>query len=193
MQDAGITCVAVGPGAAASAGLAAACEPFVTSVILGADVVPRLSYRTVDAFLDELAKKSPALNLAATLRKGVADTFAPLAAARGGGGRRQGGPGGGVELAEVAAGGFEEGVLGGERGAEAAALARDAVARDGAAGGSSASAGDMRAGGGGGGGGGAAARAAVEDEGYVALHPQDSDNDANEVRALDDALVSLIC
>jgi hypothetical protein len=70
--------MAIGPAATASTELAEACESFVTSVVLGADIVPRLSYYTVEALLDELAKKSPALNIAANIRKSFAQTLAPL-------------------------------------------------------------------------------------------------------------------
>lgn len=70
--------MSVGPAATSSAELAEACEEFVTSVVLGSDIVPRLSYYTVDALLDELSKKSPALSFAANIRRSFIETIAPL-------------------------------------------------------------------------------------------------------------------
>lgn len=71
----------VGTGSSMCAPLADACSGFVSSLVLGSDAVPRLSHHTVENLLDELIRKSPALNFAETVRSSVASTFAPRSAA----------------------------------------------------------------------------------------------------------------
>eukprot|EP00892_Ulva_mutabilis_P008900 jgi/Ulvmu1/6382/UM003_0010.1 len=79
LQENGITCMTVGTGSSMCAPLADACSGFVSSLVLGSDAVPRLSHHTVENLLDELIRKSPALNFAETVRTSVASTLAPLA------------------------------------------------------------------------------------------------------------------
>ena len=67
-----VRAVALGPAAVFSAPLARAVAPFVTSVVLGADVVPRLSYASVEEALLELAAASPARQAAAGVGRAVA-------------------------------------------------------------------------------------------------------------------------
>ena len=62
-----ISAVCVGPAAVFSPPLAAAVDPFVTSIVLGADVVPRLSMASVEEALLELAAASPTATAAAGL------------------------------------------------------------------------------------------------------------------------------
>ena len=81
MQENGITCMTIGTGSSMSLELAAACKDYVTSLVLANDVVPRLSYHTVEYLLDELIRKSPALNFAESVRTSVALTFAPFTTA----------------------------------------------------------------------------------------------------------------
>lgn len=71
----------IGTGSSMSLELAAACKDYVTSLVLANDVVPRLSYHTVEHLLDELIRKSPALNFAESVRTSVALTFAPFTTA----------------------------------------------------------------------------------------------------------------
>ncbi|KAK9788836.1 hypothetical protein WJX73_008421 [Symbiochloris irregularis] len=73
-----VHCVGIGPAPAVCGPLAAACSEFVTSVVLGADVVPRLSYASVEgAFLD-LVNSSPVRNAAASIGRKVTNTFQGL-------------------------------------------------------------------------------------------------------------------
>ena len=81
MQTNGITCMTIGTGSSMCSELAAACSDYVTSIVLSNDVVPRLSYHTVEHLLDELIRKSPALNFAESVRNSVALTFAPFTTA----------------------------------------------------------------------------------------------------------------
>ena len=69
-----ISAIAVGPAAVLSAPLAARVAPFVTSVVLGADAVPRLSYASVEACLLELAAASPVRMAAAELARAARST-----------------------------------------------------------------------------------------------------------------------
>lgn len=81
VQANGITCMSIGTGSSMCAELAEACKGYVTSLVLSNDVVPRLSYHTVEYLLDELIRKSPALNFAESVRSSVALTFAPFTTA----------------------------------------------------------------------------------------------------------------
>lgn len=81
VQANGITCMTIGTGSSMCARLSAACKDYVTSLVLSNDVVPRLSYHTVEYLLDELIRKSPALNFAESVRSSVALTFAPFTTA----------------------------------------------------------------------------------------------------------------
>lgn len=110
MQENGISCMTVGTGSSMCAPLADACAGFVSSLILGSDAVPRLSHHTVENLLDELIRKSPALNFAESVRSSVASTFAPLAPASKANAKPGGGTGGegaamdSVQLAELQTG-----------------------------------------------------------------------------------------
>jgi len=69
-----VSAIAVGPAAVLFAPLAARVAPFVTSVVLGADAVPRLSYASVEACLLELAAASPVRMAAAELARAARST-----------------------------------------------------------------------------------------------------------------------
>mmetsp|Transcript_1514 Transcript_1514/g.4497 ORF Transcript_1514/g.4497 Transcript_1514/m.4497 type:complete len:838 (-) Transcript_1514:371-2884(-) len=66
-----LDCVAIGPAAVMTAPLAEAARPFVTSLVLRSDFVPRLTYAGVEGLLLELAEASPVRRAA----KGVGQTF----------------------------------------------------------------------------------------------------------------------
>ncbi|PSC76092.1 Sn1-specific diacylglycerol lipase beta [Micractinium conductrix] len=87
LQEAGLPqglgplrCITLGTAAVMSAPLAEACNELVTSVVLGSDVVPHLSYASVEAVLLEASQASPVRRtmeewgskLAGALNKGVA-------------------------------------------------------------------------------------------------------------------------
>lgn len=53
-----VRCLTLGPAAVVSEPLAEACRETVTSVILASDVVPKLSYASVEALIMELSEAS---------------------------------------------------------------------------------------------------------------------------------------
>jgi hypothetical protein len=53
-----VRCITIGTAAVMSLPLAEACRELVTSVILAADVVPKLSYASVESLLLELSSDS---------------------------------------------------------------------------------------------------------------------------------------
>jgi len=79
-----VSAICVGPAAVFTPALAEAVDPFVTSVVLGADCVPRLSVASVEGALLELGAASPTLTAAAGLGHaavGLGRAVADLAAA----------------------------------------------------------------------------------------------------------------
>ena len=69
-----VSAIAIGPAAVLSAPLAERVSAFVTSVVLGADAVPRLSYASVEACLLELAAASPVRMAATELARAARST-----------------------------------------------------------------------------------------------------------------------
>lgn len=61
--------ITIGTAAVMSAPLAAACDEFTVSLILGADAVPHLSYASVEALLLEASEASPVRQVAQGLTK----------------------------------------------------------------------------------------------------------------------------
>ena len=74
-----VSCIAIGPAAVFSEPLAAALQRHVTSIVLGADAVPRLSLASVEAALAELAAASPVRVAAAELKRAVGTAAAGAA------------------------------------------------------------------------------------------------------------------
>ena len=74
-----VSCIAIGPAAVFNETLAAALKDHVTSVVLGADAVPRLSLASVEAALAELAAASPVRVAAAELKRAVGTAAAGAA------------------------------------------------------------------------------------------------------------------
>ena len=65
----GVFSITVGSAAVMSESLAAACEEYCISVILGSDVIPHLSYASVEALLVEASEASPVRRAAEGLKK----------------------------------------------------------------------------------------------------------------------------
>eukprot|EP00884_Botryococcus_braunii_P013087 jgi/Botrbrau1/2177/Bobra.101_2s0015.1 len=70
-----VTCVAIGPAAVFSFDVAERVTPFVTSLVLGSDVVPRLSYASVEDVFLALAKASHMVNAVENWRRIVGDAM----------------------------------------------------------------------------------------------------------------------
>ena len=54
-----IRAIGIGPAAVMSSSLAASCEEDVLSVVLGSDIIPHLSYSSVEHLLEEMVESSP--------------------------------------------------------------------------------------------------------------------------------------